>query len=153
MRRIRPLHQPLRDHRSKIITIEMCAVAYAHRFTQRRGPHWKERLMCHSANQVVAATIRYKSRFPHVEQCITKPITMSMLLCQQALTLSIRRNTSKDLKIAVPALAGHVICKGANRRAELVPVVRGNGLSQPNGHGCTQQVQQLFLGQHLSIHI
>ena len=42
----------------------------------------KKRLMCQPANQVVASAILYKPRLPHVEQCITKPITMSMLLCQ-----------------------------------------------------------------------
>ena len=42
----------------------------------------KKRLMCYPANQVVASAIRYKPRLPHVEQCVTKPITMSMLLCQ-----------------------------------------------------------------------
>ena len=42
----------------------------------------KKRLMCQPANQVVASAILYKPRLPHVEQCITKPITMSTLLCQ-----------------------------------------------------------------------
>ena len=32
--------------------------------------------------EVVASAILYKPRLPHVEQCITKPITVSMLLCQ-----------------------------------------------------------------------
>ena len=35
-----------------------------------------------AADQVVAAAILYEPRFPHAEQCITKPITMTMLLCQ-----------------------------------------------------------------------
>src|SRR5574344_110010 len=42
----------------------------------------KKRLMCQPANQVVASAILYKPRLPHVEQYITKPITMSMLLYQ-----------------------------------------------------------------------
>ena len=42
----------------------------------------KKRLMCQPANQVVASAILYKPRLPHVEQCITRPITMPMLLCQ-----------------------------------------------------------------------
>ena len=42
----------------------------------------KERLMYQSADQVVASAILYEPRLPHVEQCITKPITMSILLCQ-----------------------------------------------------------------------
>ena len=42
----------------------------------------KKRLMCQPANQVVASAILYKPRLPHVEQCITKPITISAILCQ-----------------------------------------------------------------------
>ena len=42
----------------------------------------KKCLMFQPANQVVASAILYKPRLPHVEQCITKPITMSMLLYQ-----------------------------------------------------------------------
>ena len=42
----------------------------------------KKCLMFQPANQVVASAILYKPRLPHVEQCITKPITISTLLCQ-----------------------------------------------------------------------
>ena len=49
----------------------------------------KKRLMRQPANQVVASAILYKPRLPHVEHSITRPITMSMLLCQQALTLTL----------------------------------------------------------------
>ena len=39
MRRIRPRHNTLFHHRSKIVTIEMRAVAYANRLSERRGSH------------------------------------------------------------------------------------------------------------------
>ena len=42
----------------------------------------KKRLMCQPADQVIAAAILYKPRLSHVEKCITKLITMSMLLHQ-----------------------------------------------------------------------
>ena len=42
----------------------------------------KKCLMFQPANQVVASAILYKPRLPHAEQCITKPITMSAILCQ-----------------------------------------------------------------------
>ena len=37
MRRLRQRHKSLLHHRAKIVTIEMRAVAYAHRLSERRG--------------------------------------------------------------------------------------------------------------------
>ena len=89
MRRICPLHQPL--HRAFLLLPLALGKHLAHRLAHRllvassnrlpvtvavhegiAAPRLfviieKERLMCHSANQVIAATIRYESRLPHVE--------------------------------------------------------------------------------------
>ena len=48
----------------------------------------KERPMRQPADQVVAAAILHEPRFSHTKRCIIKSITTSMLLCQQAPTLS-----------------------------------------------------------------
>ena len=82
------------QQRGKVIAIEMDAAANADGLAKDIGPAQqlnrprllvvieKERLMRQPADQVVAAAILYEPRLPHVEQCITKPITMLTPLYQ-----------------------------------------------------------------------
>ena len=90
-----------------------------------------------AADQVVAAAILYKPRLPHIEQCNTKPITMSMLLCLEFHDFSIAHARNRpDTADVAPSLAS----QASNLRP---PIERPNptfsivSRNQASGRGST----------------